>query len=121
MLQRIPDVPEGIDAFTVVGTLTADDYEHTIEPLLDEARRQDRRLRILLADRSRVRGLHRRRRVGQDGNVAAQPGPAAQDRGLRTGERPSVDPRVDAPREPLRVLPPAGLRHRRTRRGHQPG
>jgi hypothetical protein len=48
MLQRIPDVPEGIDAFTVVGTLTADDYEHTIEPLLDEARRQDRRLRILL-------------------------------------------------------------------------
>ena len=48
MLQRIPDVPEGIDAFTVAGTLTADDYEHTVEPLLDEARRQDRRLRLLL-------------------------------------------------------------------------
>ena len=26
MLQRIPDVPEGIDAFAVVGTLTADNY-----------------------------------------------------------------------------------------------
>ena len=48
MPQRIPGVPEGIDAFTVAGTLTADDYEHTVEPLLDEARRQDRRLRLLL-------------------------------------------------------------------------
>ena len=48
MLQRIPDVPEGIDAFAVTGTLTPDDYEHKLQPLLDEARRQDRRLRILL-------------------------------------------------------------------------
>jgi hypothetical protein len=48
MLQRIPGVPQDIDAFTVVGTLTADDYEQTVEPLLDEALRQDRRLRLLL-------------------------------------------------------------------------
>ena len=48
MLERIADVPDGIDAFTVVGTLTGDDYEQTVEPLLDEARRQGRRLRLLL-------------------------------------------------------------------------
>jgi len=48
MLERIPDVPDGVDAFAVVGTLTADDYEQTVEPLLDEARRQDRRIRLLL-------------------------------------------------------------------------
>jgi hypothetical protein len=48
MLERIPDVPDGIDAFRAVGKVTADDYELTVEPLLDEARRQDRRLRLLL-------------------------------------------------------------------------
>jgi hypothetical protein len=48
MLEKIPDVPGGIDAFRAVGTLTKDDYEHTVEPLLDEARREDRRLRLLL-------------------------------------------------------------------------
>ena len=48
MLDRIPDAPDGVDAFTVVGTLTAGDYEHTVGPLLDEARRQDRRIRLLL-------------------------------------------------------------------------
>jgi hypothetical protein len=41
-------VPDGVDAFRVVGTLTADDYEKTVEPLLDEARRQGRRLRLLI-------------------------------------------------------------------------
>jgi hypothetical protein len=48
MLERITGVPDGIDAFRVVGTLTGDDYEKTVEPLLDEARRQDRRLRLLV-------------------------------------------------------------------------
>jgi hypothetical protein len=48
MLERIPDVPGGIDAFRAVGTLTKDDYEQTVEPLLDEARGEDRRLRLLL-------------------------------------------------------------------------
>ena len=54
MLEKIPDGPDGIDAFTftAVGKLTEDDYEETeddyeetVETLLDEARRQDRRLR----------------------------------------------------------------------------
>jgi hypothetical protein len=48
MLKRIPDVPEGIDALAAVGTVTREDYEQTIEPLLDEARRRDRPLRLLL-------------------------------------------------------------------------
>ena len=48
MLEKIPDVPGGIDAFRAVGTLTKDDYEQTVEPLLDEARREGRRLRLLL-------------------------------------------------------------------------
>jgi hypothetical protein len=48
MLERIPDVPDGIDGFTAVGKVTGDDYEQTVEPLLDEARRQGRRLRLLL-------------------------------------------------------------------------
>jgi hypothetical protein len=48
MLERIPDVPDGIDAFRAVGKLTEDDYEQTVEPLLDEARSQGRRLRLLL-------------------------------------------------------------------------
>jgi hypothetical protein len=48
MFERIPGVPDGVDAFRVVGTLTREDYEKTVEPLLDEARRQGRRLRLLV-------------------------------------------------------------------------
>jgi hypothetical protein len=48
MLEKIPDVPDGIDAWRAVGTLTRKDYEQTVEPLLDEARRQGRRLRLLV-------------------------------------------------------------------------
>lgn len=48
MLERIPGVPEAVDALRVVGPVTADDYDKTVEPLLDEARRQGRRLRRLL-------------------------------------------------------------------------
>ena len=48
MLRRIPDVPEGIDALTAVGTLTRQDYEQSIEPILDEARRSGRRIRLLI-------------------------------------------------------------------------
>jgi hypothetical protein len=48
MLEKISDTPAGIDAFRAVGTLTKEDYEQTVEPLLDEARRHGRRLRLLL-------------------------------------------------------------------------
>jgi hypothetical protein len=48
MLERLPDVPEGITAIRVVGTITAEDYAGVVEPMLDEAHRQGHRLRILL-------------------------------------------------------------------------
>ncbi|MHC1557859.1 SpoIIAA family protein [Actinomycetospora sp. C-140] len=48
MLQKIPGIPDGIAAFDAVGTITADDFAATIEPVLDEAAREGRRLRILL-------------------------------------------------------------------------
>jgi hypothetical protein len=48
MLQRIPDVPSGIDALAAIGTLTGQDYEQSIEPILDEARRSGRRIRLLI-------------------------------------------------------------------------
>ena len=48
MLEKIADVPDGVDAFRAVGKLTGDDYEKTVEPLLDERRREARRLRLLI-------------------------------------------------------------------------
>ena len=48
MLERIADVPDGIDALAAVGTLTKNDYEQAIEPLFDEARRTGRRIRLLV-------------------------------------------------------------------------
>ena len=48
MLERIPDVPDGIDALRAVGTVTAQDYVQAVEPIFDEARRQDRRIRLLV-------------------------------------------------------------------------
>jgi hypothetical protein len=48
MFEKIPDVPEGVDAYRVVGKLTGDDYGQTVEPLLDQARREGRRLRLLV-------------------------------------------------------------------------
>ena len=47
MLQRLKDVPRGIDAIRAVGKLSKEDYETVLEPLLDEARRTGRRVRIL--------------------------------------------------------------------------
>jgi hypothetical protein len=48
MLKRIADVPEGIDALAAVGTLTREDYEQSIEPLFDEARRSGHPIRLLV-------------------------------------------------------------------------
>lgn len=48
MLEKIPDVPDGVVALKAVGKLTKEDYEQTVEPLLDDSRRQGRRLRLLV-------------------------------------------------------------------------
>jgi hypothetical protein len=47
MLQRLSDLPEGIVGVKATGQLTRDDYERVLEPLLDGARREGRRLRLL--------------------------------------------------------------------------
>jgi hypothetical protein len=47
MLEKLSDVPEEIVAVKAVGKLTRDDYEKVLEPLLDGARRDGRRLRFL--------------------------------------------------------------------------
>ena len=48
MLTRIPNAPPGVDALDAVGTLTRTDYAQVVEPLLDEARRDGRRIRLLV-------------------------------------------------------------------------
>ncbi|MFG2881707.1 STAS/SEC14 domain-containing protein [Streptomyces sp. NPDC048297] len=47
MLERAQDVPPGIDAIKAIGTVTKDDYKAVIEPLIDEARKEGRRIRLL--------------------------------------------------------------------------
>lgn len=47
MLQILKDLPDGIDGVKAVGTVSKDDYEQVLEPILDEARRDGRRLRFL--------------------------------------------------------------------------
>ncbi|GAA3030804.1 hypothetical protein GCM10020000_04500 [Streptomyces olivoverticillatus] len=47
MLERAKDTPAGVDAVKAVGTVSKDDYQKVVEPLIDDARREGRRLRIL--------------------------------------------------------------------------
>ena len=47
MLEKLSDVPEGIIGVKAIGKLTREDYEKVLEPLLDGARREGRRLRLL--------------------------------------------------------------------------
>lgn len=47
MLERIEDVPSGVDALKAVGSVSKNDYETVVEPLVDSARREGRRIRFL--------------------------------------------------------------------------
>jgi hypothetical protein len=47
MIERDLGVPPGIDAVRAVGTLTRQDYDDVVVPLLDAAARDHRRLRLL--------------------------------------------------------------------------
>ncbi|UXY32266.1 STAS/SEC14 domain-containing protein [Streptomyces sp. HUAS TT20] len=47
MLERARDVPSGVDVVKAIGTVSKNDYKAVIEPLVDEARRAGRRIRIL--------------------------------------------------------------------------
>ncbi|WP_220213770.1 STAS/SEC14 domain-containing protein [Streptomyces shenzhenensis] len=47
MLERAQDAPSGVDAVKASGTVSKDDYKAVIEPLIDDARREGRRIRLL--------------------------------------------------------------------------
>jgi len=47
MLERLQDLPAGVDGVKAVGKVSKEDYERVFEPLLDGARREGRRIRLL--------------------------------------------------------------------------
>ncbi|MDQ2707104.1 MAG: hypothetical protein M3Z25_05490 [Actinomycetota bacterium] len=46
-LEKLTNVPAGVEALRAVGTVSKDDYETVFEPLVDQGRRAGRRLRFL--------------------------------------------------------------------------
>ncbi|MGE5276507.1 MAG: STAS/SEC14 domain-containing protein [Acidobacteriota bacterium] len=47
MLERLKDLPQGLEGLKAVGEISNEDYEKVFEPLLEEARREGRRVRFL--------------------------------------------------------------------------
>jgi hypothetical protein len=47
MLERITTLPAGIDGVRAIGKVSQQDYQQVFEPLIDEARRANRRVRLL--------------------------------------------------------------------------
>lgn len=47
MLERLTTLPTGIDGVKAVGKVSQQDYQQVLEPLIDEARRANRRVRLL--------------------------------------------------------------------------
>src|SRR5215831_5801358 len=47
MLERITTLPVGLDGVKALGKVSQQDYQQVLEPLIDEARRANRRLRLL--------------------------------------------------------------------------
>ncbi|HEX9621876.1 MAG TPA: STAS/SEC14 domain-containing protein [Polyangiaceae bacterium] len=47
MLQRLADLPPGIDGVKATGTVSKEEYEQVFEPMLEEARREGKRLRLV--------------------------------------------------------------------------
>ena len=47
MIELLTDLPAGVDGLRAVGEVTREDYDRTVQPLLEAARREGRRLRLL--------------------------------------------------------------------------
>ncbi len=47
MLEKVKDLPNGIDGLKAVGKISKEDYEQVCVPIMEEARREGRRLRFL--------------------------------------------------------------------------
>jgi hypothetical protein len=57
VIETLTDVPAGIDAVRAVGTLSRQDYDTVVVPMLDAATREGRRLRFLCVVDEEFRGL----------------------------------------------------------------
>ncbi|MFI5297649.1 MAG: STAS/SEC14 domain-containing protein [Polyangiales bacterium] len=57
MLERLKDLPAGIDGVRASGTVTRTDYDEVVLPLFDEARRSARHLRLLFVCGRDIAGL----------------------------------------------------------------
>jgi hypothetical protein len=57
MLEKLKDLPPGIDGLRAVGKLSKEDYDEVMEPLLAGARREGRRVRFLYELGSDFTGL----------------------------------------------------------------
>ncbi|MDG6107319.1 STAS/SEC14 domain-containing protein [Dactylosporangium aurantiacum] len=57
MLERVQDVPAGIDAVTATGMVGKDEYERVVVALIDDARRDGRRIRLLFELGPEFRGF----------------------------------------------------------------
>ena len=118
MLQRIPDVPEGIDALSP---------RHVDQTRLRAVDRTDPRRGTPQrppdpaprSARARVRRLHRRRGVGEERHGVPLPVPSSTARRLRGRHRPPLAPRMDPPDGVPPALPAARVPQRRTRPGHR--
>ncbi len=47
MLERATDTPAGVDAVKATGAVSKNDYQMVVEPLIEDARKEGRRIRIL--------------------------------------------------------------------------
>lgn len=47
MIEKLKDLPHGIDGIRTIGKISMEDYEQVFVPLLDQARREGRRVRFL--------------------------------------------------------------------------
>ena len=47
MIEKLKDLPRGIDGVRAIGKISKEDYEQVFVPLLEEARREGRRIRFL--------------------------------------------------------------------------
>src|SRR5262249_1461861 len=47
MMERLTNLPAGIAGVRATGTLTADDSANVLQPILEDARRQGQRIRLL--------------------------------------------------------------------------
>ena len=47
MIEKLKDLPAGIDGVRAIGKISKEDYEQVFVPLLDDARREGRHIRFL--------------------------------------------------------------------------